>query len=107
MKRRRLFGALLAGAAMLGVTLMGAQPAQAAPGSCSAGIATDNRAYGNCTTGTGQYRLGIPCKNWFTAWHQYSGWAGVGVATSVGCPFGSGVWWDIPGGPHVLIEKRG
>lgn len=104
--RRRLASVLLAGAAALSVSLVGTPAAHAVPGSCATGWGTDSRAYGNCSTGTGQYRLGIPCKNWVTAWHQYSGWANVGVATSVGCPFGSGVWWDIPGGPQILVEKR-
>lgn len=106
-KTKRSLGGILAACALtLGIGLIHAPAAQAYPGGCSAYISTDSRAYGSCSSGTGQYRIGIPCKNIFTAWYQYSGWRSVGTPADVGCPVGSGVWWDIAGGPQVLIEKR-
>lgn len=101
-----LGSALAAGILVAGIGVLGAPAAQATPGGCATGWGTDGRAYGNCSSGTGQYRLGIPCKTVLTAFTQYGPWSNVNQASSVGCPFGSWVWQDIPGGPQILVEKR-
>ena len=104
--KRMLSGALAASALAVGLSFAAAPAAQALPGSCATGWASDSKAYGNCSTGTGQYRIGIPCKTILTAFHSYSSWKNVGQPAEVGCPFGSWVWWDITGGPQILVEKR-
>lgn len=105
--RKKMLGSVLtAGVLAVGLSLAGATAAQAQPSGCTTGWATDGKAYGNCSSGTGQYRIGIPCINVFTAFHQYSDWKNVGVPAQVGCPWPSTVWTTIPGGPQILVEKR-
>ena len=103
--RAALAGFFAASALVAGTAI--SPPAHAAPAGCATGWGTDNRAYGNCSQGTGQYRLGIPCKTVFTAFTAYSGWKNVRQPVVVECPFGSWVWRDIPGGARILVEKRG
>lgn len=109
MKRKMgmISGAIATIVLAAGLSLAGATAAQATPGSCATGIASDGHGYGNCSTGTGQYRIGIPCTNVFTSFDAYSDWKNVGVPASVSCPWPSTLWTSIPGGPHVLVEKRG
>jgi hypothetical protein len=102
-----LGSAIAAGVLAVGLSLAGATAAQATPSGCATGFGTDNKAYGNCSSGTGQYRLGIPCKTVLTAFTAYGPWSNVGQASSVGCPFGSWLWMDVsPSGPSILVEKR-
>lgn len=92
-KIKRMLGGVSAACFLFaGISLAGATVAQAEPDGCTTGWASDGKAYGNCSSGTGQYRIGIPCENWFTAWHEYSSWRNVNVPASVSCPLGSGVW---------------
>lgn len=109
-KTKRLIAVTLsAGVLAVGMTVAGAGVASATPGSCSTTLASDGVARGTCTSGTGQFRIGIPCKSLQTLGYgftQYSGWRDVGMVASVGCPFGSWLWTDIPGGVHVILEKR-
>lgn len=92
---------IVAGFLSVGVSTI----ANASPGGCMSGIASDNRGYGNCSSGTGQYRVGIPCIAVF-GFSAYGPWSNVNQASSVGCPWPSTLWTSIPGGPHAWIEVR-
>lgn len=103
--KKSIAGIVSACALAASLTFVSPGVAKAAPSSCATGWNTDGNAYGNCSTGTGQYRLGIPCK-FIYGFTAYGPWSNVNVPSTVGCPPGSSIWWDIPGGPQIWVEKR-
>ena len=102
--RAGVFAVLLAG-----LTVAAPGAAHAAPGNCTTGWGSNGVAYGTCSTGSGQYRLGIPCKSWQTLGYGYTGygaWRNAGTPASATCGVGGWLWSDIPGGAHIVVEKR-
>lgn len=97
------------GAVAATIGLASAGTAQAVPGGCSTGWASDGVARASCSSGTGQFRIGIPCKSIQTLGYgftQYSGWVNRNQVAQVSCPAGGWLWSDIPGGPQIVLEKR-
>lgn len=92
-----------------GLIFVGSSAANAAPGNCTKAWATDTRAYAKCTSGSGQFRVGIPCRSVWSlgyGYSQYSSWTNVRTTAYVSCGFGSWVYVDRTE-PQVLLEKRG
>lgn len=107
--KKTLGGVLAVGAAAATFGLAGVGTAQATPGGCTTGWASDGVARGSCSSGTGQFRIGIPCKSVATLGYgftQYSPWVNRTQVAQVSCGFGAWLWTDIPGGPQIILEKR-
>ena len=103
-----------AGAALALVGVLGvAAPANAAPSNCNSFVATDGRGYAKCTSGTGEYRVGIACKGWIRLGYGFTEWGNWarpgGVYQSVAkCPIGSWNWSPSGGNTYyAFLEKRG
>ena len=102
---RKAIGVVAAVFLVSGLVMSGAVAASAEPGNCTKTLSSDGVGRGQCTSGTGQFRVGIPCIAIF-GFTQYSAWVNLGQIAQVGCPFPSMLWTTISGGPQVLLEKR-
>ncbi len=106
---KRLAAIAATGMIAIGLTVSTTEAASATPGGCTTGWASDGVARGVCSSGSGQMRIGIPCKAIWTlgyGYTQYSTWVGVDQVAYVSCPSGAWLWTDIQGGPQIILEKR-
>ncbi|MFZ1242841.1 MAG: hypothetical protein WAQ22_01725 [Candidatus Saccharimonas sp.] len=95
--------------AVVGLAMASVGTANAAPSGCAKGWATDGVARAECSYGSGQFRIGIPCKSIQTLGYgftQYSPWVNRGQVAMVSCGLGAWIWSDIPGGPRIFLETR-
>ena len=100
-------------ALMIGASAMlVATPANALPGSCNSYVASDGRGYARCTSGSGEYRVGIACKGWINLGYGFTSWGnwarpGGEYQSVAKCPIGS--WnWDVQGNKvyYAYLERR-
>ena len=107
--KRFVASSIAAGVLAVGLVATGAGAANAAPSNCMKGWASDGVARAECSSGSGQFRIGIPCKSVQTLGYgftQYSPWVNKGQVATVSCGFGAWLWADIPGGPQIILETR-
>jgi hypothetical protein len=87
---------LFAGALAAPLIAVGATAVQAAPTGCTA-TPSGNGAQARCTSGTGEFRVGIICvvKGGEFENDHYGPWVGVGGTSAATCPGGSRLtdWW--------------
>lgn len=107
---RPVASSMAIGAVVVGAFAMNVAPASALPDGCMKGWASDGVARAECSSGSGQFRIGIPCKSVQTLGYgftQYSPWVNKGQVATVRCGVGAWLWTDIsPGGPQIILEKR-
>ena len=90
-------------AAVIGVPIALAPAAHAVTG-CNSWAGTDNRAYAQCSGGSGYVRAGARCTTWYGQTTVYGAWVRAGQASVATCGWPGFAWG--PHGPIVWFETK-
>ena len=83
-------------------TVLTAAPAAAAPSGCTVTL-SDKTATATCTSGDGEFRVGIDCGRWrpvFMEWQQFGPWVTVGKVSKIKCSS------NAQFASHAFLETR-